>query len=616
MRQALRLCAFGAAAVLAACDVATVQQAHSSIAQNQCQSDSECPGGFCSAQQCRSRKGTLGTALFAITPPAGTSPSAGAQFLKQLDLTSAGGELPLSLDAVVQVTGEVTVGAYKCKPYLTSSDASIPVVISLTPSASALGVYSPAAVAQTTLVGSSMLGDSAHDPAHFSFSVNVPPGDYDVYVQPLSQDQETCIVPPQLQRAYHIEGDQLLLAIPLPEPSSFEFHVSWPLGDGALNGWTVDMLDPLSGRVISNRAQLAVSSLGKTDYVATVSYLSVLGDTSELTAQELVRLSPPPGAVAPSVLLARSALGLFDANRGTLGNLSSLPSSVRVQGQVTNMATPEPVAATVTMVATKINGIDPGVLASFVRMVTVGDDGQFELDVLPGTYRVSAVPSGELDSSPAGSKDSKLAEATQEWLVAESPSKQAGKVIELNQALPINGQAFDASFSTPVATALVQAVASAASIKTDVLHEALGEGSSVPRAGTGSVTSSGDFSLLGDSGTFDVSVRPLAATGFPWLVVPGVGVSTSADNSAGANLGTRGLPLPVLYRGTVTEPGSNTTRNAVPGALIRVYVYTQAGKYTADPGKADALVQIAETRADTTGDYQLLIPAALNGSTR
>ncbi len=613
MKHSLLCCALGAAS-LAGCDVATVQQAQSSIALNQCESDSECPGGFCSANQCRSRQGTLAKALFSITPPAGTSPSAGVQFLKQVDLESAGGELPLPLDAVVQVTGKVTVSGYKCSPQfddrgamlVTAPDASIPIVISLTPSAGALGVYAPAAVVQTTLIGNS----------YFGFSVDVPPGNYDVYVQPLHQDEETCIVPPQLRRAYPIEGDQLVLEIPLPKPASFEFHVSWPLGDGALNGWTVDMLDPVSGRVISNRAQLAVSSLGKTDYVATIYYLPVLDDTSLVKAQELVRLSPPAGTVAPSALLARSALGLFDANRGTLGNLTSLPASVNVKGQVTNMATPEPVAATVTLVATKIDGIDPGVLASFVRVVNVGANGQFELDVLPGTYRVSAVPSGELDSASAGNNDPKLAAATQEWQVAASPSKQAGKVIELNQALPINGQAFDASFSTPLTTALVQAVASSASVKTDVLHEALGEGRSVPRAGTGSVTESGDFSLLGDSGMFDVSVRPLAATGFAWLVVPGVGVGTSADTSAGANLGTRGLPLPVLYRGTVTKPGSDAGRDRVPGALIRAYVYTSSGDYTADASKADSLVQIAETRASTSGDYELLIPATLNGSTR
>jgi hypothetical protein len=613
MKRALALCALGAG-LLSACDVTTVAQVPSAITQNICQSDADCAGGACTDNQCRSRKGTFDTLLFAVTPPAEASPSAGLQFLQRKDdLSLTGGSLSLSLDPVVQVTGKATLYQYDCTPKFddngmqlaTSPDNSIPVVISLTPSAAALGVYSPAAVAQTTLINTS----------YFSFSLNVPPGDYDVYVQPLHQDDATCVVPPQLQRALPVTADQFTLSVSLPQPSSFEFHVTWPAGDGGLDGWTVDMLDPVSGLVISNSANLAVSASDKTDYVATVYYLPVLGDTSTLKAQELVRLSPPASVVAPSVLLSRSALGLFDANRGTLSDFTALPTPVKVNAQVTKMVTPDPVAATVTLVATKIDGIDPGVLASFVRTVTVGASGQFEVDLLPGTYQVSAVPTIALDSSTSSSDDARLAEASVNWLVPDAPSDQYGKVIELNQALPINGQAFDTSFSTPVATALVQAVASTAAIKTSVLDQALGQGVAVPRAGTGSVApGTGDFSLLADSGTFDVSVQPLPATGFPWLVVPSVGVGTAADNSAGVNLGKRGLPLPVVYRGTVTQAGSNPAPDAVPGALIRAFVYAQNGAYTSDWSNADSLVQVAETRADANATFTLFIPAELNGS--
>jgi hypothetical protein len=616
MKRALALCALSTA--LSACDVATVAQVPSTIVTNTCESDSDCGAGVCSDNQCRSRKGSFDTLLLAVTPPTGTSPAAGLQFLTRKEgLSLSGGNLTLSLDAVAQVTGEVTLDKYRCTPQfddkgailVTAHDTSIPVVISLTPSAGALGVYSPAAVVQTTLINSS----------YFSFALNVPPGDYDVYVQPLPQDDATCVVPPELQRSLSVAGDKFVLGVPLPEPSSFEFHVTWPAGDGALNRWTVDMLDPVSGLVISNRAQLAVSAAGKTDYVATVYYLPVLGDTSTLKAQELVRLSPPEDQIAPSVLLQRSALGLFDANKGTLSDLTALPTSVHVYGQVTKMATPEPVAATVTLVATKINGIDPGVLASFVRTVSVPKTGLFDLDLLPGSYRVSAIPATDLGSDPTSNDDSTLAEASVDWLVADTPSTQAGKVIELNQALPINGAAFGYravgdTLVTPVTTALVQAVASSASTNISVLDQALGQALPVPRAGTGSVSTSGDFSLLGDSGTFDVSVRPLAATGFPWLVMPNVGVGTAAANSAGANLGTRGLPLPVLYRGTVTQAGSNPDPDPVPGALIRAYVYTLNGEYTSDWSKADSLVQVAETRADQDAAFTLLIPAELNGS--
>jgi hypothetical protein len=607
---------------LCACDVATVAQVPSNVAQNQCTDDSDCTSlGSCVDSQCESRDGTFQTLLFQVTPPSGTSASAGSQFLTTVtDLPTAGGSWDLKLDAVSQLVGEVQLDPPRtCKTTFdnngsllaTSGDNSVPGTISLTPSQAALGVFSQPAVAQTSLINS----------INFSFSLNVPPGNYDIYYQPHHQLDDSCIVSPRLLRNQPIKAGPQAFGLSLPVSSSFEFHVYWPHGDGGLDGWTADMLDPISGNVISNLAQLKLAPKSTTDYVATIYYLPVVGDTSDQTAQELVRLSPPVDRLAdmpaPTVLLSRSALGLFDANKGMLSNFTTLPTPVMIHGQVTALVTPKPVAATVTLVATSIIGIDPGVLASFVRTVTVGDDGQFSLSVLPGSYRVSAVPSVQLDTEIKSSADSKLAEVTENWMIAESPPDQAGKVIALSHALPINGAAFNASGSTAVVTALVQAVASTAATKADVLHQALGEAVVVPRAATARVGADGGFALIADAGTFDVSVRPLAASGFSWLVVPSVTVGAMGPTSGGANLMSRALPLPVVYRGTVTLPdASGAPTLIVPGALIRAFVYTSAGLYTSDPTKADSVVQVAESRADTSGGFTLLIPASLNGAVR
>ncbi|MEO7034476.1 MAG: hypothetical protein ABI548_11280 [Polyangiaceae bacterium] len=608
MKRALLACAL-AAWLSSGCDVATVQPVPNTTAQNECQSRSECGAGECVDNQCLSRHGTLGVALVEVTPPANATASAGLQFLlTNVALAPAGGDLRLALEAVSRLAVEVTIPGRNCVPTFTDNgvklasapDSSIPGSITITPSQRTLGVSTPPAIAQSTLINNS----------YFGFSANVPPGIYDIYVQP-SPHGADCIVPPQVRRAQIFDAGPQGIEIRLPEPSQFELHVTWTPGDGALSGWFVDMLDPGSGHVISNSAQLALGTGGKTDYVATVSYLPVVGDTSASSAQELLRLSPPSGVTAPTILLARSALGLFDANRGTLSQFSSLPVPVHVRGQVTALATPRPVAATVTLVATTITGIEPGVLASFVRTFRVGDDGQFDLDLLPGTYRVLAVPTVAL-SAQDGSSDAPLSEVTTEWVVPSSPATQAGKVIELSQALLVSGEARDSN-GTPVATALVEAVASTAVLQHDVLHEALGEITAVPRASTGTVMASGSFNLLADSGTFDVSVRPQAGTGFAWSVVPAVGVGTTPETSAGVNLASLLSPLPVQYGGTVTVPGATAdSAVAVPGALIRAYAYTLKGSYTSDPAKADSVVQIAETRADDTGGFKLLIPASLN----
>jgi hypothetical protein len=316
-----------------------------------------------------------------------------------------------------------------------------------------------------------------------------------------------------------------------------------------------------------------------------------------------VRLSPPPDRVAPTILLARSALGLFTPNRGVLDKFMALPIPVTVKGQVTNESTPIPAAASVTLVATEITGMDKGVLASFVRRVDVGDDGQLEQDLLPGTYRVTAVPSASLDEGPVHG----LAAVSQEWVVAAEPSVQAGKVIALGKTLPINGEAY--SGSTALATADVLAVASPASVVSNVLQQALGETEFVPRASTGTVLKKGNFSLNSDVGSFDVTVRPLSSTGFGWLVIPSVPV---AQKTAGASLLHQDTPLPVAYRGTVAAAAATPEGRNVPGALIRAYVYMSGGEYVSEAGMADSVLQVAETRSDANGAFEVLIPASLN----
>lgn len=625
MKRLLLESALGAWLALG-CDVATVKQAPNTIKQNSCQSSSDCGAGKCVDNQCRSRHGTLGVALIEVTPPASASDSAGLQFLlPKVTLPEAGGDLSLALaceggdltgkcaaNAVASLAFQAKLTGRNCAPTFVDkglnlamgADSTIPASVTITPTQRSLGISTAKVIAQTALINSS----------YFGFSANIPAGTYDIYIEPLPHDQ-TCVVPPQVLRAQRFEGGLNNVPVPLPEPSVFELHVTWPAGDGALNGWLVDILDPATGHVISNRVQLALGKGGKTDYVATVSYLPVVGDSAGANADELLRLSPPPteGVTAPTILAARSALGVFDANRGTLSQFTALPQAVHVVGQVTALSTPQPVAASVTLVATKITGIEPGVLASFVRNVAVGEDGQFELDLLPGTYRVLAVPDAALNSQDVVSTRTPLSEVTTEWVVPSSPIKtQAGKVIELSQALPITGEALD-SAGAPVATAFVEAVASTAAIQRDVLREALGEIVAVPHASTGTVQSSGTFSLLADSGTFDVSVRPQAGTGFAWSVAPAVAVGTTPETSAGVNLSLSSAP-PVQYAGKVTVPGATMgSAVPVPRALIRAYVYTVAGSYTPDPTKADAVVQIAETRADDFGNFKLLIPASLNG---
>ncbi len=185
-------------------------------------------------------------------------------------------------------------------------------------------------------------------------------------------------------------------------------------------------------------------------------------------------------------------------------------------------------------------------------------------------------------------------------------------MIELPLTLPVNGDAYSAA-GAPLTGAQVQAVASPASIVTNFLHAALGETVYAPRATNASVQGNGDFALHVDSGTLDFSVRPQASTGFGWLVMPNLGVGTMPATSSGLTLGEQVVPLPVSYTGQLTVPGTTADlRKAVPGALIRTFIYMSAGAYTAESPQADSVLQIGETRSDDKGNFELLIPASLN----
>ncbi|HET7539500.1 MAG TPA: hypothetical protein VFK05_06500 [Polyangiaceae bacterium] len=604
--------------LLAGCNVASVKEVPSTIAVNQCQSSSECMGGVCDGGQCRSESTSLQKVLFEVTPPANGSTIAGVQFLlPEVDLSASNGEA-LELHPISQISGRVTSRDRKCdlafgdpgSTLLKSTDSSVPARISLIPTTAALGLYSPRAVAQSSTVGD----------MYWGFSVSAPPGNYDIYVEPARQPDASCPVAPQLLRRTKISAGKFPLDINLPEPSTFEFHVTWPLADGGLDGWTVDMLDPVSGRVISNRIPLALVDKSKTDYRAILSY-SLVKVVDEFNAQQdqLLRLSPPEGlpqdVALPTVLLARSGLALFGANHGTFTAFTALPTTVHVHGQVTSRTTPTPVAATTTLVADSIQGIADGVLASFSRTVNVGPDGQFDVYLPPGTYQVSTVPESPVD--PSSTNESPLAADTRRWTVPAAPYEQAGKVIELNDALRLSGQVLDVS-NAPVATAQVQAVPSTNSVQSSVLQKTVGPSTTpgrplfVPRASAGGVSSTGEFALKTDPGTFDITVRPDANTGFSWLVIPNQAVL----ETVGKNLGTITMPLPFAYGGTVTLAGADGANVRVPGALVRAYIYTKDGEYVPGEQNADSLLQVGEARAGTEGEFQILIPAELNRRTK
>jgi hypothetical protein len=276
-----------------------------------------------------------------------------------------------------------------------------------------------------------------------------------------------------------------------------------------------------------------------------------------------------------------------------IDQLTTLPEVVDVQGQVVLAGTTTPEAAAITLVATDTYDVNPGVHASYVRSAQAGADGNFSVQLLPGEYDVYAVPG----------VDTKLGALTTTLAVSRGTSPQAGKEIDLVPSAAIDGRVFDPGHRGPVHGPQVQAVPATAAQPLALYDRSLGPISFVPRASITTIDDDGRFSVLADPGTFDVSVRPAGDTRFAWLVRPNLSVA-----QADKDLGDMRLPLPVHYQGSVT-----TAKRAVPGALIRAYIYMDSTpSYTGDPSLAASVLQIAETSSDDQGNYDLYLPSTID----
>jgi hypothetical protein len=574
-----------AAGFVAGCSITLDDLNQVEATHNECTASSECGGGTCVDGACMANAGSFSTVLFEMTPPASASEIAGVRFIEQLDglsWPSIVSRVDLAFGHVAQVTGTVltdpTTPADNCSVRMT-----------LVPREGLLGLPTVdyGLDATTTANG------------NFTFSLRVPPGDYSAYVQPTTVDTAgaACAIPPQLYRSVTVAPGDVMLDLTLPPPERLALTVLWPDTIHSLDGWTVDLLDPVSGRQLSTQSALSSADLDLTTtppQYTTAIYYSPVADVTPSTGKELVRLSPPEGVSAPTFLMERAALELFVKGEGIINQLTMLPEVIDVEGQVVLSDNTQPAKASITLAATTVYDVNAGVRASYVRTVEADSDGRFSVQLLPGEYDVYTVPSA----------DTGLAAATTTLVVSRGTSPQAGKAIELLDAAVISGAVSDPGERRPIQGVQVQAVPVSVAQPLALYDRSLGPVSFVPRASATTVDDDGRFSVLADPGTFDVSIRPPAETRFAWLVRPNVSVA-----QPGKDLGPVRLPLPVRYHGAVTTAATGL----VPGALIRAYIFMdQTPSYTADPSLARSVLQIAETTSDDWGEFDLYLPSQIN----
>lgn len=585
----------------ASCTVTAVSAQDDPRPSNTCQADSDCSTGNCGAGVCQAVNGQLEALLVSVSPPADSTVPHLTFVTHLADVPTSGGRQDIDLTEPGQVLGSLVIERGACyptfvdpepgQPIFPGDGKSLPVRVSFERRERLLGLP------QQTYLAESFY-DSKTTGA-YRFDVRLPAGEYDVYLVPPATLPD-CPIPPQLRRSWSIEAGNFAVPFPVAPISLLTLRVRWPKLNESLKGWQVDIIEPLGGKAISTMATLddPIEGQQTVEYVASVAYSEVIepaGSTPSVqAASDLVRLRPPPGVVAPTILFDRSGLGLFGSDDVTLKGLTTLPQPVVIEGQVARADTGAPVGGSVTLISTAIDGVDTGVIASFRLEATVEAQGVFRVEVPPGRYRVQAVP--PLVAAPAGEQNGLAAHETT-WEIPSDVPFQAGKLLELPPLNEVTGQ-------SRFPGAQVQAVATPLTVLP--FEEAFGLGAFLPRAASGLVDEGGHFTLLADPGRFDISVQAPESLGFAWYVRPGVEVL-----GARQDLGRVSPPTPVALSGHVTV-GSGSNKVPVGSGVVRAYAYLDKQvAYTRDPKEAVSVVQVAETRADEAGAFRLLLPSSI-----
>lgn len=657
----------------AGCSLNLDQSSDGQIVKNQCGTNSDCGIGTCWNGMCVANQGLSSGVLIEVTPPTSVGAVGGtrlAPFPKNVyNLTQSSSDFKLHLPAVAEVDGFLPLDVGEAGDCAALQATLIPLEQSYgLPAVTYTAQAVPAALKPGTCSSQQQNTPAA------KFTLSVAPGKYDIYLEPApgvpgipgdSGVPQICHFVPRFYRDVPVVPSTTCL--PPSFPKTLNVKIQWPGGSAgidSLEGWTIDIVHPTTGQLLSERKLVPAEGNVELSY-SEVTDLS--SSAHEDPGQDLVRLSPPSGVIAPIVQFVRSGLeALTGPNNGVTPPIGPFPPPVHVQGWVYRKSEFEPtdasgqeprslpVPSTVSLKAMKIVGVTPGIFASYSKDVTVLDDGVFDADVLPGEYRVRVTPRAglglaavETTLSVACSPDPKAPSQCAKGIT------EAGKTLLVPNAATIRGSVAVPYGGGSIDGATVQALpavfgkricdptspdaggpdAGCVASTLGVLDVALGEDAFVPRS-TSEPANGASFRMTevdcggcgnGPPAYFDISFRSQDGSRFPWLIDTGVAVESDVD------LGQLPLSLPIVQQGVVDIPnGPAAPPTLVPGALVQAYVIRDdLGAYVDDPtgmktctsvraGPQQASVrcirsvlQIGETRAGNDGSFELVLPSSI-----
>lgn len=421
--------------------------------------------------------------------------------------------------------------------------------------------------------------DPATDGTTARAEVLVNPGLYDVHLTPTPIEGCEAQPAPRLYANVAIVGPgPFELAVdPTLDVALLTGNLTVPV-DVSLEGWTVEVVDPEYGDVVSTSFSIPAPEPQQ----STVA-LGPAGQGIPFfpVSKAVLRLRSPDGN-----LMVHFDLGALDldSNNNVEVDLRDLVATpMPIHAHVNDASGGSLPNAQVKIQSVSLTG-SAKANASFNTVAVSDDQGNLAVSLVPGEYAVTILPDALGNAAYFG-----------KWVVGKN---QGGdwQGFELASQPTLEGTIVDALgnglASTPIqVTPVVVSSASAA-----YFELALGEPHAVTRQFGGVSDADGGFSLELDPGRLDLSVRPPAASGFPWRVVPSLVVEEESSRPV-LDLGEQVIEYPVIAQGHV---GSGDA--ALSLAVVRAWVI--AG--TAETGQT--LIQIGETHTDESGNFVLPLP--------
>jgi hypothetical protein len=351
-------------------------------------------------------------------------------------------------------------------------------------------------------------------------------------------------------------------------------------------GWTVYIREEHPPqRIVSNVASIQTN--GMTDSVTLYTFPSSATPPPELQ----VVASPPPGKVLPQLIQGNGLDGI---------TYRPVPPAVTVSGVVLDAG------------GASMDGTLHFVGTELLDVSAAGDcSTEDHLDLAYEAF----VPTS------AGAFNVSLPQGIYSVTIDPGPSSNAAKTTLLSQSFRLEGAAclqknmqIEAVHLRAANPALLRGTVTIAdgrplgNVEVDInpsgllLQQTSPTGGLVlaetdwPRATSTITHADGSFSVPVDPipydfATYDVSVRPMAETRLPWIVYPGVVVTTAASQSALALV----VPAPTVL-GPLTIHDSNDV--GVAQAVVRAYAFTSS------TGPA---AQIGEALTDGAGTFEMFL---------